>query len=450
MESAKADLADGETHEMKGSAAKPYLLKNTGGVYSCTCPAWRNQGVAIERRTCKHLRAFRGDAAETARVGTSAAPARTASAARAPSKGAADDEAAAEGAAPPLLLAHRWENDVDLTGWWMSEKLDGVRAYWDGSKLVSRLGNTFHAPEWFLEKLPRDMPLDGELFGGRQRFQRTVSVVRRQDKSDAWREIRYVVFDAPALEAAFEDRLRALEARVTAVAAEHVAAHPHERCRGVDHLREELARVEGLGGEGLMLRKPGSRYEVGRSSTLLKVKTFRDAEARVRRHLPGAGKHAGRLGALECELEDGTVFSCGTGLSDEERRNPPPVGAIITFRYQELSADGVPRFPSYVGVRDDVRFTPRAPERARPAPTPAPAPAPAPAAAPASRDARVFERDGQRWEISLAASAHVIRRTRGEAVETLTTSFDGGAKAWRDADRRIAEQLAEGWAEVEP
>ena len=128
----------------------------------------------------------------------------------------------------------------------MSEKLDGVRAYWDGSRLISRLGNTFHAPEWFLEALPRDMPLDGELFGGRKKFQRTVSIVRRQDRSDtAWREISYLIFDAPSQPGPFEDRLAAIETLLATRAVAHLRAHPHEICRGLDHVREELARVEG-------------------------------------------------------------------------------------------------------------------------------------------------------------------------------------------------------------
>jgi DNA ligase-1 len=341
-----ADLEDGAETEMKGSGAKPYVLKNTGGVYSCSCPAWRNQSVAIEKRTCKHLRKLRGDAAEDARVGSAAT-------APAAAKKKTNEDEASEG--PPLLLAHAWEQDVDLTGWWMSEKLDGVRAYWNGKSFVSRLGNLFHAPDWFTKDLP-DHPLDGELFGGRKKFQRTVSIVRRQDRSDAWKEIRYVVFDAPAMDAPFEERLQRVKDLLEKQAV-HVEAHPHEICRGVEHLRDELARVEALGGEGLMLRKPGSRYEVGRSSTLLKVKTFHDAEARVVAHLPGAGRHKGRLGALDCALADGTRFSIGTGFSDAERKDPPPVGSLVTFRYQELSNDGVPRFPSYVGLAIDKKLT---------------------------------------------------------------------------------------------
>ena len=376
------DLADGESREVQGSGSKPYVLKNTAGVYSCTCPAWMHQGLAIEKRTCKHLKALRGEDVEIARVGTSASASASVSvSAMGMSVGRG------EGVAPALLLAHTWESDVDLTGWWMSEKLDGVRAYWDGEKLVSRLGNTFWAPAWFLDALPKDMPLDGELFGGRKKFQRTVSVVRRQDRSDAaWREISYLIFDAPSQPGPFEDRLAAIETLLATRAVAHLRAHPHELCRGLDHVRGELARVEALGGEGLMMRRPRSKYESGRSSSLLKVKTFHDTEALVIAHLPGAGRHKGRLGALECDLPDGTRFSVGTGFSDAERASPPAIGAVITFRYQELTTDGVPRFPSYIGVRDDVTWPPTndAPRAQAPAAA-AVAAAPSPRTAPPGR-----------------------------------------------------------------
>ena len=160
------DLEDGATTTVKGSGSAVYTLKNSGGVYSCTCPAWMHQSIAIERRTCKHLRAFRGDEAEQARLGTaelSGKPARPPRAPRTPPDAGDDAE---EDDAPPVLLAHKWETDIDIRGWWLSEKLDGVRAYWDGKQFLSRLGNRFHPPPWFVENFP-DHPLDGELWGGR-------------------------------------------------------------------------------------------------------------------------------------------------------------------------------------------------------------------------------------------------------------------------------------------
>lgn len=336
---AKKDLGDGESMEMQGSAAKPYLLRNVGGVYSCSCPAWRNQSIPIEQRTCKHLRILRGDQAEKDRVGHLSGYTKPKT----------------EG--PGVLLAQTWDGAQDLTGWWLSEKLDGVRAYWDGKQFLSRLGNVFHAPDWFRDHLPPE-PLDGELFVGRQRFQDTVSIVRRQDQSDHWKEVRFVLFDAPDLDAPFEERIERCHELARTIASPFLSALDQELCRGLEHLQEELNRIESLGGEGVMARQPGSAYQRGRSFTLVKVKSFLDAEARVVGHQAGTGRHKGRLGSLQVELANGTTFSVGTGFSDAQREDPPPVGTVISFRYQELSRDGVPRFPSYIGVRADAVWPP--------------------------------------------------------------------------------------------
>jgi DNA ligase-1 len=382
------DLADGESTEVQGSGSSRYKLRNVGGVYSCSCPAWRNQSIRIEKRTCKHLKAFRGEDVEMARLAGSlvtASTSSTSSTPRATSASTGGTTAASTSSTtasakqvPPLLLAHPWDNVQDLTGYWMSEKLDGIRAYWNGKVFISRLGNEFYAPDWFVEGLP-DMILDGELWAGRKKFQRATSIVRRQDRSDHWKEIVYVVFDAPALKTPFEDRMAALQSLFAPDRTPYARALEQERCQGLDHLRKELDRVEQLGGEGLMMRRPGSTYEVGRSYSLLKVKTFHDAEARIVGHQAGTGKHKGRLGSLLVELPNGIQFSVGTGLSDKERQAPPAIGAMITFRYQELSDTGVPRFPSYVGERLDVHGPP-APPPARKTPAPAPTkktPAPA-------------------------------------------------------------------------
>jgi DNA ligase-1 len=284
------DLADGESSFMQGSGAKPYELRNTGGVYSCTCPAWRNQSLAIEKRTCKHLKKLRGEAAEAARTGgASPAPAKTKA------------QAEAQAKAAPVLLAETWDGGLDPAGWWMSEKLDGLRAYWDGQRLISRLGNEFHAPDWFIKDLPGH-PLDGELFLARKSFQKTTAIVRRQDKGDHWKQIKFLIFDAPAHGGAFEERLKLIEALA---ATTYAAAHPHVLCKSIGHLKEELTRIEALGGEGLMLRQPQSMYVAGRSATLLKVKSFKDDEAVVIGHQPGAGRHKGRLGALLVRLASG-------------------------------------------------------------------------------------------------------------------------------------------------
>jgi DNA ligase 1 len=435
------DLQDGESIEMQGSGSKPYVLKNVGGVYSCTCPAWRNQSLAIERRTCKHLRKLRGDAAEEARIG-GAVPV------RAKSNATGDNK---EG--PPLLLAERWDRLTDLSGWWMSEKLDGVRAYWDGKQFLSRLGNVYHAPDWFVEGLP-EVPLDGELWMDRKMFQRTVSIVRRQDKNDLWRGVRYLVFDAPAQGGPFEERLEFFQEVLAKRKPAYAAPHPHEVCKDLDHVQEELTRIEVLGGEGLMLRQPRSKYEIGRSWTLLKVKSFLDAEGRVVGHKAGAGRHKGRLGALQVELADGTRVDVGTGFSDAERENPPLIGSIITIRYQELSEAGVPRFPSYVGLREDVELA--APPVSGAARLAAPTgssgePSRTPPNMPPSGK-RYFEfvagTSSKFWEVTVNGNEMTTHWGRlGSTGQSKTKSFKDEPTAQAQADKLVAEKTADGYVE---
>ena len=278
-------LQDGQSVEVQGSASRPYVLKNVGGVFSCSCPGWRFQSAPIEERTCRHLRDYRGHAAEDERVG----PIQSSSK---PLKALVK--------APPLLLAESWNGELEPTGYLLSEKLDGVRAYWDGNRFYSRQGNRYHAPAWFTAGLPLE-PLDGELWIGRKKFQRTVSIVRRHDEPESWKEVRFLVFDAPAEEGPFETRLRLINTIMEINRPPYALAHEHIVCAGHEHLQGELARIEALSGEGLMLRQPGSAYVAGRSSTLLKVKRFHDAEARVIGHEPGTGKHKGRLVLCLCK-----------------------------------------------------------------------------------------------------------------------------------------------------
>jgi DNA ligase-1 len=436
------DLQDGESTEMQGSGAKPYILKNTGGVYSCTCPAWRNQSNAIEKRTCKHLRKLRGDAAEEARIG-GALPQRPVRASK-----SADGEGD-EDSGPPILLAESWDTATDLSDWWMSEKLDGVRAYWDGKQFLSRQGNIYYAPDWFIEGLPT-VPLDGELWIDRKKFQRTVSIVRRQDKSDLWKEVRFLIFDAPAATGGFEDRIAFLKDALAKGASKFATQHAHERCKNLDALRTELKRIEALGGEGLMLRQPGSKYVAGRSFTLLKVKTFHDAEATVTGHQAGAGRHKGRMGALLVRLANGTDFAIGTGFSDRERENPPAVGTTVSFRYQELSDAGVPRFPSWVGIRHDVAL--KDPKESKPVAPAKPAAAPVSISSGSSSKPRYFEfiegNSSKFWEVSQSGNSMTTRWGRiGTAGQSKTKAFADEQAAKAAMAALIEDKTDEGYIE---
>lgn len=257
-----------------------------------------------------------------------------------------------------LLLAQSWDSTMDPKGWLMSEKLDGVRSYWNGELLISRQGHPYLAPSFFTEGFPTDTSLDGELWVGRKQFQRCVSIVRRSDTDkhdfEEWKSVKYLVFDAPSLHKPFEERLTYIQSLAEKVASPYLSAHQHCSCDGIEHLNSELKRINDLGGEGLMLRQPGSLYECKRSRTLLKVKSFQDAEAVVIAHEPGHGKNEGLLGALRVRTSDGREFKVGTGFTDADRRNPPEVGAHITYKFQELTVAGIPRFPSFLRVHSDL------------------------------------------------------------------------------------------------
>ena len=268
------------------------------------------------------------------------------------SEDAATPIPAVEKASPALLLANVWNPSIDPTGWWISEKYDGLRGYWDGRKLWSRKGNAIHAPDYFLAELPRDIALDGELWMGRGAFEETISTVLSQSPDARWKRVRFMVFDAPQAKGTFEQRMEFLQATLP-MENQFAKPVPQSRCQGTAQLLAERDRVVREGGEGLMLRKPESEYDPRRSPTLLKVKPQDDAEATVIAHLPGKGQFVGRLGSLRVRTAEGREFSIGTGFTVAQRESPPPVGTVITYRFRGLPAKGLPRFTSCLRVRRD-------------------------------------------------------------------------------------------------
>lgn len=260
---------------------------------------------------------------------------------------------AADSTAPPMLLADRYRGGVDVPDYWISEKLDGVRAVWDGRVLRFRSGNPVPAPQWFLDGLPAEA-LDGELWLARGRFDELSAIVRRRLPVEAeWRRVRYMIFELPGAEGSFSERIERIRAVVAAAQRPWLAAVPQFRLPDEGALKKRLDGIVRAGGEGLMLHRASAPYETGRSTALLKYTPWLDAEATVVGHLPGKGKHAGRLGALRMEIADGRRFSLGSGLPDKLRQNPPPVGTLVTYRYRELTPGGMPRFPRYLRVRDN-------------------------------------------------------------------------------------------------
>ena len=262
--------------------------------------------------------------------------------------------AAAGDAAPALMRGGVYHSGVDLEEYWVSEKLDGVRAYWDGERLRSRRGNFFSAPAWFVADFPA-FPLDGELWLGRGMFEKLSGAVRREKPRPAeWREIRFMVFDLPASAEVFDRRLETLRRIARETDSAYLGLVEQFRVAGQDELLQKLQQVVADGGEGLMLHRGGAVYRAGRTRDLLKLKQHEDAEAVVVRHLPGKGKFSGMLGSLLVETPDGLRFKLGSGFSLRQRREPPPVGATVTYKYYGKTRKGVPRFASFLRVRDEI------------------------------------------------------------------------------------------------
>ena len=253
--------------------------------------------------------------------------------------------------APALRLAREAAGPIDPQGWLVSEKLDGARALWDGHVLRFRSGLVVPAPAWFVAGLP-PTPLDGELWMGRGSFETLSGAVRRQTPDDAeWRALRYMVFDLPGAGGPFAQRA----ARLDALARQHgwaqLQAVAQHSVADRDALQAMLDAVVQGGGEGLMLQHAAAAWRPGRSGALLKLKPLHDAEAVVVGHVPGRGRHAGRLGALRVRCEDGTTFLLGTGFSDHQRDHPPRLGAVVTYTHRGSTAAGVPRFASFLRER---------------------------------------------------------------------------------------------------
>jgi DNA ligase-1 len=256
--------------------------------------------------------------------------------------------------APALLLAQVYRPGLPLQDYWVSEKYDGVRGFWDGRTLRTRGGETVQAPAWFTAGWP-EVPMDGELWAGRGRFSHAQSTTRQQQPGDvAWRQIRFMVFDLPGDKGTFDQRLPALNALVESLGQPWVQAVPQRRVANDAALQALLHRTVRAGGEGLMLHRGASLYRAGRSDDLIKVKTHEDTEARVVAHLPGKGRHAGRLGALLVETPSGQRFRLGAGFSDADRERPPPVGSWVTYRFRGTHDGGLPRFASFVREREDM------------------------------------------------------------------------------------------------
>lgn len=251
-----------------------------------------------------------------------------------------------------VMLPKVYDGNANITGWLISEKLDGVRGYWNGKVLLSKHGTVLHPPSAFTRNFP-PFALEGEIWGGRGTFEQTVGVIKKQKELSGWLTLKFAIFDVPTAAGGFLERLEKAKKWFSQHHADYAFIIPQKPVKSKEAMEEELRRVESLGGEGLIVRSPDALYAKGRDDTILKVKSYRDMEGVVTAYIPGTGKNKGRLGSMLVKLPDGKRFKIGTGFTDEERENPPPLGTTITFKYYGFYQSGIPKFPSFLRIRAD-------------------------------------------------------------------------------------------------
>jgi DNA ligase-1 len=255
-------------------------------------------------------------------------------------------------AQPAALLANVAGADIDPSPYLISEKFDGVRGLWDGQTLRTRAGNVIAAPAWFVARLPK-RALDGELWLARGQFEKLSGIVRKTTPlDDEWRQVKFLVFELPNAPGTFTERYEQIKRIAAEANFTQLVAVEQFRVKDNAALKRKLADIVRAGGEGLMLHRADALYVTGRNDALLKLKPLDDAEATVMGYVPGKGKHQGKMGALQVETAEGKRFQIGTGFTDAVRANPPAVGTQVTYTYRGLTKNGLPRFASYLRVRD--------------------------------------------------------------------------------------------------
>ena len=251
---------------------------------------------------------------------------------------------------PEIQLAMTYKLEHSINHYWISEKLDGVRGYWDGKTLLTKNGNPLNPPEWFTANWP-DTPVDGELWIARHTFEQVVSCVRQNEATPCWKHITFMVFDLPKSKLNFSQRIEQINTHVKHVKSPYFQAVQQFRLPTIDALNQKLTEIVKQQGEGLMLHYENAFYSKGRTRNIMKLKPYQDAEATVIKHIEGKGKYSNMLGSIQVRTMDGITFKIGSGFSDKERKNPPPIGSIITFKYIGKTQKGVPKFASFLRIR---------------------------------------------------------------------------------------------------
>jgi DNA ligase-1 len=256
--------------------------------------------------------------------------------------------------APKIQLANIYREGINVSQYLVSEKLDGIRARWNGYELISRGGNKINAPAWFIKDFPQE-ELDGELWSQRGKFEEISSIVRKEiPNDDEWKKIKFMVFDLPQDKQIFKQRVKTLKRIIEKSESQYLELIDQYEVSNHEKLIQKLYEVNKSGGEGLMLHKKTSLYQAVRSDDLLKLKAYEDEEATVVDYIKGNGRLEGKIGALWVENADKIQFGIGSGFNDEQRKNMPKIGDKITYKFYGKTKNSVPRFPVFLRIREEI------------------------------------------------------------------------------------------------
>ncbi|XPV69614.1 MAG: DNA ligase [Halarcobacter sp.] len=243
-----------------------------------------------------------------------------------------------------------YKGDENIQEWLMSEKLDGIRAYWNGKELLTRKGKKIYPPKWFIKNFPK-FELDGELWSKRSDFENIQSIVMDKTPSKKWENISYNIFEVPHAKGNFKQRLQKIKQWFEKNKNPKVVIIKQIKIKNKNHLDKFLKDIISKGGEGVIIKNPLPSYESGRSANILKVKKFQDMEGEV--VAINISKKTKVLKSLVVKLKNGIKFNLGIGFSKNQRENPPKIGSIVTFKYYGFTKKGKPKFASFLHLRED-------------------------------------------------------------------------------------------------
>lgn len=232
-----------------------------------------------------------------------------------------------------------------------SEKLDGVRAFWDGKNLYSKGGKLLTPPSFFTQNFP-PFAIEGELWSKRGDFENTVSILKSTKKKEKWRELKFYIFEVPNQQGGILKRLEVLEAYLASQPAPFISIIPQLPLNTLQALQDALSAITQAGGEGVVVREKDAPYYTGRNKKAMKLKLYEDRECKITSYVQGKGKFENLVGSIIC-LDGDVEFKIGSGMSEDFRKNPPKVGTIITYKYFGLNKNKLPKFPVFLRIRSD-------------------------------------------------------------------------------------------------